>query len=252
MIGLALSVLWYGAAVIVAVAVLLLLWPMRSRKLMTRGRMLALIAIGLTAIALLAMVPPMVTAVQAKACRLDDITPVYHYSERHVRHVNAPPDRVYAAARAVTADDIQLFQTFTRIRRLGRAAPESVLNAPAGEPLLSVALRSGFILLADEPGREIVFGAVVLAPESARGRGPLTAAGYRALDAPGFVKATMNFYIEPEQGGSRVTTETRVAGTDTNAIRAFTPYWRTILPGSWILRVTWLAAIARRAESGTI
>ncbi len=248
MIGLALSVLWYCAAVGVVAAVLLLLWPMRSRKFVTRGRMLAVIATALAAMVLLAMVPPMMTAVQASASRLDDIVPVYHYSERHTRHINAPPDRVYAAARAVTANEISLFQTFTRIRRLGRETPESILNAPAGEPLLDVALRSGFVLLADDPGREIVFGAVVLEPEGARGHGPVTPAGYRALDAPGFVKAAMNFQIEPHQGGSRVTTETRVAGTDTNAIRAFTPYWRTILPGSWVLRVTWLAAIARRAE----
>ncbi len=71
---------------------------------------------------------------------------------------------------------------------------------------------------------------------------------YRSLSAPGFVKATMNFRIEPDGSGSRVTTETRVHGTDTNAILRFTPYWRTILPGSWILRVTWLDAIRRRAE----
>jgi hypothetical protein len=58
----------------------------------------------------------------------------------------------------------------------------------------------------------------------------------------------MNFRVQPEGAGSRLTTETRVIGTDAAAIRPFTPYWRTILPGSWILRVTWLKAIADRAE----
>lgn len=42
---------------------------------------------------------------------------------------------------------------------------------------------------------------------------------------------------------------TRVFGTDDRAIRRFLPYWRVILPGSAILRVTWLQAISRRARS---
>jgi hypothetical protein len=69
-----------------------------------------------------------------------------------------------------------------------------------------------------------------------------------AVVVPRRVRAFMNFRVEPEGGGSRLTTETRVVGIDAAAIRGFTPYWRTILPGSWILRVTWLQAIARRAQ----
>jgi hypothetical protein len=67
--------------------------------------------------------------------------PAYHYAERHELQVNAPPGRVYAAIRSVSASEIRFFH------------------------------------------------------------------------------------------------------------RRFAPYWRTILPGSSILRVTWLRAIARRAES---
>ena len=89
-----------------------------------------------------------------------------------------------------------------------------------------MATRSGSTLRADEPPRELVVSATV-----ARN-----------------VTAAMNFRVEPEGTGSRLTTETRVSGADSAAIRPFTPYWRTILPGSWILRVTWLQAIARRAE----
>ena len=60
----------------------------------------------------------------------------------------------------------------------------------------------------------------------------------------------MNFVIEPD-GPARttLTTETRVFATDRRTLHAFTAYWRTIFPGSWILRVTWLNAIARRAEA---
>jgi hypothetical protein len=39
-----------------------------------------------------------------------------------------------------------------------------------------------------------------------------------------------------------------VFATDPASLRSFTAYWRTILPGSAIIRRQWLAAIKRRAE----
>ena len=72
---------------------------------------------------------------------------------------------------------------------------------------------------------------------------------FTELAEPGIVKATMNFFVEGERAErTRLTTETRVFATDEAAARRFTPYWRTIFPGSWVLRVTWLQAIERRAE----
>jgi hypothetical protein len=125
-----------------------------------------------------------------------------------------------------TASEIALFETFTWIRRFGQPLPDTILNAPANTPILDVATRGGFALCVDDRPRELVVTARV-APR---------------------VTAAMNFRIEADGGGSRLRTETRVVGEDAAAIRPFTPYWRTILPGSWILRVTWLNAIARRAE----
>jgi hypothetical protein len=60
-------------------------------------------------------------------------------------------------------------------------------------------------------------------------------------------KAVLAFLVRPERGGSRVITETRVAGTSPDATRAFLRYWRVIRPGSGAIRRSWLAAIRRRA-----
>ena len=163
-------------------------------------------------IVLIAVFPVSATTVTSPVSRIDEVAPTYHFVERHARHVNAPPERVYAAMKATTASEIRLFQTFTWLRRFGQALPEGVLNAPDRLPILEVATRGGFVLLVDEPPRELVVGAVVAAPASARGKGPLTPELYRAIHAPGFVKAAMNFRIEPEGSGSRITTETRVRG----------------------------------------
>ena len=59
----------------------------------------------------------------------------------------------------------------------------------------------------------------------------------------------MNFLIRPDgSGGSVLSTETRVFATDAAAHRAFATYWRTIYPGSAIIRRMWLRAIKQHAE----
>jgi hypothetical protein len=67
------------------------------------------------------------------------------------------------------------------------------------------------------------------------------------FDEPGYAKAAISFLMRPERGGSRVITETRVAGTGPDATRVLLRYWRAIRPGSSAIRRSWLAAIRRRA-----
>jgi hypothetical protein len=224
-LALMLSVVWWTEAFVLLASAVALLRPPRW-IFRTRRRAAIVFASSLAVLAILAIVPPPLTTVSPLTSRLDAIAPAFHYNEVHEQHVNAPPDRVYAAMKATTSSEIALFQLFTWLRRFGQPGPESIMNAPEHQPILDVATRGGFRLRVDDPPRELVVSAMV-APR---------------------VAAIMNFRIQPEGSGSRLTTETRVVGADSAAIRPFTPYWRTILPGSWILRVTWLHAIARRAE----
>jgi hypothetical protein len=74
---------------------------------------------------------------------------------------------------------------------------------------------------------------------------------FRALHEPGFALAAMNFALEDDgPGACRVTTETRVHATDARSRRLFATYWRTIYPGSALIRRTWLRAVRLRAEGG--
>src|SRR5687767_6575766 len=180
---------------------------------------------------------------------IDEFAPQFHFREQHETTIAATPDRIYQAIRAVSADEIALFQTFTWIRRFGQSGPESIMNAPEQQPILDVATKTGFLLLQDQPSREVVIGAVVVAPPGTPRRHGFTPNDYKQLVLPGFAKATMNFRIEPAAPGTaRLVTETRVFATDAAALRRFTPYWRIIFPGSAILRTTWLRAIKSRAE----
>lgn len=161
---------------------------------------------------------------------LDDVIPEWEFGERHARRIDAAPERVFDAARNVTAGEIRFFRLLTAIRRLGRRCPESILNAPKDQPLLDVATRSGFEWFANDPPRELVVGSWIT---------PQTF-------------AAMNFLVEPDpRGGASVVTITRVHATTPRARRAFAIYWFFIRAGSGFIRRMWLRAIERRAMTAT-
>jgi hypothetical protein len=180
--------------------------------------------------------------------RLEEFAPVYQFNEVHRIRIRAPRSRIYRSIKEVTAGEITLFRALTWIRRFGRAGPESILNPPRNEPLLEVATRTGFLLLADEAEGEIVFGTVVIAPGGVNR--PATPEQFKNLVALGVAKAVMNFRIEDAgDGASLASTETRVYATDAMARRRFARYWTVIRPGSGFIRRMWLRAIKRRAEN---
>jgi len=180
---------------------------------------------------------------------LDRLLPDHHFRERHAVHVRASPDRVDRAIRQVTAREIFLFRTLTWLRRAGRAGPEGILSAPPGRPILDVAGRTTFRVLADVPSREIVLGTFVIAPPGRRGP-PSTAEQFRGVREPGFALDAMSFSIEDRaEDGSLLATETRVFATDPRTRRRFGLYWTAIRPGSGFIRRMWLRAIRRRAEA---
>jgi hypothetical protein len=217
-----------------------------------RSRRLALIvmAAGLLIAVIGALLPAKETRVHSVQTQLDQFTPVYQFHEIHSIQIAADKERVYRAIKAVTADEITLFKALVWIRRFGRPGPESILNPPKDTPLLDVATRTTFILLADVPNEEIVVGALVAAPPGWRPHGTTrpTPQDFKAFRAPGFAVAAMNFRIEATSPSvCTVTTETRVYATDDSVRRRFAAYWRVIYPGSALIRRMWLRAIKKRA-----
>lgn len=243
------SFLAYFGLVLLLAGLLSLVRPLRFLAIRTR-RMAAMIAAGglLVFMAALAL-PVSANAVATHTTRLDDWMPRWQMRERHIIPIAAPPERVFAAMHAVRADDILLFRTLIAIRRCGQTGPESIMNAPEQKPILDVATQTTFVLLAEEPPRELVVGTVVAAPPRARAAGRLTPELFREQLPAGVALATMNFLVTPAgPGASTISTETRVYAEDEAAIRRFAIYWRLIHPGSDIIRRMWLRAIKERAE----
>ena len=224
--------------------------PLKFLGVRTRRAGVGVLVLGLSLFVVGVTLPaPLLALPAGDRARLDDFVPTCQFREVHSIRIHAPADAVYRAARSVTAREIRFFRLLTWIRspRLPRGGREDILAPPADKPLLDVALRSGFFLLADDPSRELVFGTILCGrlPGVTRFR----AGDFVELDRPGFCKAAMNFRLREEgDGWIRLSTETRVLALDPSARRRFAVYWRMIAPGSALIRKMWLEAIRLRAE----
>lgn len=251
--GMFASAFVYLSLIAVFLGFVSLIVPLKFLHVRTRRQARFLLASGFFLLVIGFVFPVAETKIAAKRTQLDEFAPVYQFSEVHSIRVKGPKDRIYRAIKSVTADEIFLFRTLTWIRRFGRSGGEDILNPPEHQPLLDVALRKGFILLADQPGREIVIGNVVVAPPGFRPKTKQsmpTPEQFKAIHQPGFAMATMNFLIEDTSDGHCIVhTETRVYATDVSARHRFTPYWRMIYPGSALIRVMWLRAIKNQAQA---
>ena len=133
---------------------------------------------------------------------------------------------------------------------VGSCLPEGILNAPGQQPILDVAARTAFMLLAEEPGQRSS-SAPRSACRAAGGRRrsprrrtskPRSRTGLRAArrSTSGSKRPTRRPASSPRKPACTRPTPRR---------RMFAPYWRVIYPGSAWIRRMWLRAIKIRAEA---
>jgi hypothetical protein len=183
---------------------------------------------------------------------LDEFLPDFDANEVHSTRVAAPPEAVLAAVHTVTSREVPLLVLLMAVRRLPaviRRRRSTSARRALDAPILDHFTRGGFFVLADRPD-ELVVGVVGRFWTADGGVRPLPAAEFAGFDEPGFAKAVVNFHASAVPGGSVLTTETRIKGTDEAARRSFRRYWRVVMPGSAAIRRAWLRAIRLRAERG--
>ena len=243
------SFLVYFGFTLFFAGLLSLIRPLRFLYISNRRRGLAVAGVGMLLALGTLLLPYSRKEAAAHITKLDAWMPQWQVGEQHTLHVAAAPEKVFAAIHAVRADEIFLFRTLIAIRRCGQTGPESIMNPPEKKPLLDVAMETTFVLLEEEAPRELVIGTVIAAPREVRASARLTPELFRKTLPPGVVLATMNFVVLPDNdGGSSVSTETRIYANSPSALRRFGIYWRIIHPGSDIIRRMWLRAIRLRAD----
>jgi hypothetical protein len=178
---------------------------------------------------------------------LDEFLPSYDFSERHETFVAAAPKVTMAATRQMTPRDVPLLLLLLSVRSvpylLSRRQP---MISPRGS-ILEQGARVGFVTLADRP-EELVLGVVGKFWRPDSGLLTLPAQDFIRFSDPGWAKAAISFEARPSGSGCRLSTETRIQGTDASARRKFGLYWLLIRPGSSAIRAAWLRAIRKRAE----
>ena len=165
----------------------------------------------------------------------------------HEIEVDAAPSITYQAVRELD---------------LGKSVPIVALFAVRGLPhlvtgkarlsrsiTLETILQAGFTILEERAPREFVMGAVgrFWRPDSGFVR--IAPEEFRSFDEPGYAKAALTFIVEEHGTGSLLATETRVACTDSAALRKFSLYWRVIGPFSGLIRRLMLDQVKRAAEA---
>ncbi len=191
-------------------------------------------------------------------------TPIEHggtirrpFSEFHSRVVDHPIEHVWPHCLDVTAQEIRTIGPLFALRGLptrlrGRRPPE----ASRALPLLEVFASEGFIVLRrdDAPidGRaSVIFGAAGRF-WSVTGNAPIpfdSPNDFLAFEQPDHAKTVARLdAIDLGNGTTRIETETLVRGTDAASTKAFGRYWGIIRLPSGLIRLSWLAAIDRRAN----
>jgi hypothetical protein len=179
---------------------------------------------------------------------IDDFLPDYDVVEHHQIDVDAPVDRAYRAVKELDLARSPIVLALLFARGLPHLFTGAV--KPKRHLRLDDIVESGFVVLGEEPDRELVLGIVGKFWQLSSGVHRIEPDEFREFDTPGFAKAAWNFVVSARPGGgSRVETETRVVCTDDDARRQFSRYWWLIGRFSALIRRVMLGDIKRSAES---
>ena len=178
---------------------------------------------------------------------LDRFMPAYEIVERHEVRVAAPAAITFDAARRMDLYESPLVRAIFRGRELLMRA-----DAPAeraAQSLVDECLALGWGVLAEEPGREIVLGAVTKPWEPNVRFQALSPERFASFNDPGYVKIVWNIAADSTSDMTSVfRTETRATSTDAFARTRFRRYWSLLSPGIILIRRESLRLVRRAAE----
>jgi hypothetical protein len=178
---------------------------------------------------------------------LDSFMPAYDVAGRQDVRVAAPAQTTFSAGRDMNLQQSVIVRAIFRTRELILGSrPGKEKARPLG--LVDQAKAWGWGMLAEDPGREIVFGAVTQPWAANPVFRALSPDEFAKFQEPGYVKIVWMLRVDPVDGGkSMASTETRVATTDPVSRAKFRRYWSWASPGMFLIR--WVSLRAARDEA---
>jgi hypothetical protein len=178
---------------------------------------------------------------------LDRVIPMYEVVERHHVRVAAPAETTFSAACNMNLHQSAIVRAIFKGRELILGGKPEERSAPLG--LVAQAKMWGWGVLAEDPGREIIFGGVTqpwLANPVFRALAP---DDFKTFEEPGYVKIAWTLRADPIDAAKSVfRTETRVVTTDPTSRAKFRQYWAFLSPGIKLIRWISLGPIKAEAE----
>jgi hypothetical protein len=188
---------------------------------------------------------------------LDEVLPVYEFRGRETILVNASAEQTFRALQELTIAEAApaLVRTLISLRYLpGRLTGRGRTGQLGDEtqPFREAMLSDGNVVLAEEPGREVVVGTIgkfhnLIDQQPVPMR---NADEFARFDEPGYQKLAMGWRTnEADGGGCELVMEHRTHALSPGSRRKFALYWWLMIKaGSAVLARMLLRATKRRAE----
>ena len=178
---------------------------------------------------------------------LDRFMPVYEIAERHHVDVAAPAGVTFVAAKQQDLSRSTVIRTIFKAREIALGSAPDDRPRPRG--LIAEVQALGWGVLAEEPGREVVVGAVTKPWEANPVFRPVPPETFAGFNEPGYVKIAWTLRADPVDSGSSIfRTETRAVTTDPVARTRFRRYWALVSPGVVLIRRLSLPLVKTEAE----
>src|SRR5207245_7551221 len=163
------------------------------------------------------------------ALNLDDVVPHPQFRLGHSRASAAPLADIWDELNTVPMSALPLGLMLESLRLLPAKLTGHKHPSLAGRSFLDV---TPIPVLFSERPHVVISAGLSQAWRLLGGAIPphLDAAALRAWSQPGWIKAGMEFRLEPVWAGTLLSTETRVLATDPKTRRAFATYWFVIRP----------------------
>jgi hypothetical protein len=172
---------------------------------------------------------------------IDATLPVFDVTHVTEVEIDAPTDVAYDAIMATDLRD-PLVEMLVGLRELPNRISRAIHHEEQLPPPPALTFRdltapgTGWSLLAEEPGVEVVVGLIGQFWHRDFGIRHLAPVEFSSFDEPGYAKLAVSFRVMPNgKGGSILRYEARTATTDDVARRRFRRYWRVIHPGVALL-----------------
>ena len=193
------------------------------------------------------------------ASLIDTFAPNPDAVETHCIEIAASPELVYRALWTADLGGSLVIKSLMSLRSLPELVAHGFRSRPRDQKItLQTILDSGFGLLAEKPGAEIVLGVSGRFWRPTGNLSPFRREDFDQPVPPGMARGVWNFSVREIDGDKTLlSTETRVTCGDVASRRKFRLYWLFVRPFSGLIRRLMLRTVrqtlvCRRDSMGNI